>query len=259
VQVLRCETYRHLVALLEEPAVAKLIQHAHFITGDYLDALSDIPSPLRRIVALAKQDLSLEVEGLGAGLRILAQRGAAPSFDALVDQLASISQPSQFVAQIRNLVLDLPLPSFVPPASVGHAQRIDDINHIRRLGKQWKNCLSTYVDGVVQCRNAVYLWPDKKAPAICVVEWHGRLGWVLEDAKGPENIELAPNRFDEIRKAFAAAEIWRLSSIASLEMIARGAFRGRGRRHNGGHGPAREIIDQCEREEMYEEFDPAIP
>jgi hypothetical protein len=82
------------------------------------------------------------------------------------------------------------------------------------------------------------------------------MGWGLEDAKGPKNIELDPDRFDEIRKAFAAAGIPRLSAIASLETIATRAFRERGRRHNA---LARDVIDQCEREEMFEEFDPALP
>jgi hypothetical protein len=106
----------------------------------------------------------------------------------------------------------------MPPATVGGARRIDDIAEIRRLAKRWKNCLADrHLDAVNDGRSAVYLWPDAKAPSVCVVTRHGRLGWALEAAKGPENAELPPARLEEICRAFAAAGIPKESAIEGLE------------------------------------------
>ena len=258
VQVLPAATYRQLVELLDEPAVAKLIYHAHFLTREYIEALYETPQPLRRLVASAKQEFGIEIEGLARGLRILAQRGAAPSFDALVARLASARQAAQFAARVRNLALNLPPVDSTPPAIVGGAQRIDDARQIRRLGKRWQNCLETvYLDDVIESRAAVYLWPDDKAPAACVATLRGRMGWALEDAKGPQNVDLAPDRYNEIAAAFAARGMPRRSDIASLEMMIRRPcskrlaqiFRNRDRR----------AYEQCAREEMYMAFEAALP
>jgi hypothetical protein len=256
VQVLPAATYRQLVELLDEPAVAKLIHHAHFLTREYIEALHETPQPLRRLVASAKQAFGIELEGLARGLRILAQRGAAPSFDALVEKLASTRQAAQFVARLRNLVLNLPPVPFSLPAVIGGARRIDDVGQISRLAKQWKNCLETiYLDSVIEYRAAVYLWLDEEAPAACVVTWQGRMGWALEDAKGPDNAELPPDRFNRIVKAFADAGIPRLADVGSLIVLARRTrsdYRARRNRDRRAH-------EQCVLEEMYMEFEQALP
>jgi hypothetical protein len=108
VSVLPRESYRHLIELLEDPAVAKLIYHVESLTGDCICLLHDVPAPLRRIVALAVDDLLLNPTGLMDGLRFLASRGAAPSFDALIAELGAIRQPAQMMAHIANLVRQLP-------------------------------------------------------------------------------------------------------------------------------------------------------
>jgi hypothetical protein len=99
---------------------------------EYLGLLHNIPAPLRRIAAGAIDDLRIKPEGLVDGLRFLAARGAAPSFDALVADLAAIRQPAQFAARIGNLVQQLPLPEPIPPAMVGGARRL-----IVPMGSRW--------------------------------------------------------------------------------------------------------------------------
>ncbi len=199
-------SYQHLIELLEEPATAKLLYHRDSLEAEYLGMLHSIPAPLRRIAARAIDNVHIRPEGLGDGLRILAARGAAPSFDALVTDLAAIRQPAQFIARVAKLVQQLPLPEALPPRVVGGARRLDDIGEIRRLAKCWKNCLADgYLNAVNDGRAAIYLWPDALAPAACVVNRHGRLGWALQDAKGPENADLPPARLQEIWRTFAAA------------------------------------------------------
>jgi hypothetical protein len=254
VGVLPRASYRQLIELLAEPATAKLIYHRDSLEAEYLGLLHSIPAPLRRIAARAADDNLIRPEGFVDGLRFLAARGAAPSFDALVADLAAIRQPAQFVARIGKLVQQLPLPESMPPAMVGRARRLDGVAEICRLAKRWKNCLAGgYLDAVNDGRAAVYFWPHPQAPAACVVTRHGRLGWALEDAKGPENADLPAVRLAEIHRAFAAVGMPKDSALAAVEDIGdrpqmpplhRVAWR---RRRN----------EAAEFEEMYEEFDAA--
>ena len=213
-------SYQHLIELLEEPATAKLLYHRDSLEAEYLGMLHSIPVPQRRIAASATDNVHVRPEGLRDGLRILAARGAAPSFDALVTDLAAIRQPAQFIARVAKLVQQLPLAETLPPRVVGGARRLDDIGEIRRLAKRCKNCLACYLNAVNDGRAAVYLWPDVLAPAACVVNRHGRLGWALQDAKGPENADLPPARLQEIWRTFAAAGIPREAAVEALEHAA---------------------------------------
>ena len=217
VSVLPPESYRYLIELLDDPAVAKLIYHVESLTGDCICLLHDVPAPLRRIVARAVDNSLLNPTGLMDGLRFLASRGAAPSFDALVAELGAIPQPAQMMAHLANLVRQLPLPEPIPPVVVGSARRLDSGTELRRLAKRWKNCLAGfYLDAVDNGRAAVYLWPDAETPAACLVGRHGRLGWALEDTKGPANAELPPARLEEIGRAFAAVGIPTESAFEAL-------------------------------------------
>lgn len=249
VGVLARASYQHLIELLDEPATAKLLYHLDSIQEEYLGLLHSIPAPLRRIAVGAIDDLRIKSEGLVDGLRFLAARGAAPSFDALVADLAAIRQPAQFIARIGNLVQQLPLPEPIPPAVVGRARRLDDLAEIRRLAKRWKNCLADCcLDAVNDGRSAVYVWPDAQAPAACVVSRHGRLGWTIEDAKGPQNADLPPARLEEIHRAFAVARIPRNTAIEAIERAAQG-------RTLRPHGIRRRRRDAADYEEIFEEFE----
>ena len=221
VGVLPRASYRQLIELLEEPAAAKLIYHLESLQVKYIGLLHSIPAPLRRITAGAVSDWRIEPEGFVDGLRLLAARGAASSFDALVADLAAIRQPAQFVARIGKLVQQLPLPELMPPAKVGMARRLDGVAEICRLAKRWQNCLaSDYLNPVNDGRAAAYFWPHAQAPAACVITRHGRLGWTLDDAKGPENAELPPARLEEIHRAFATVGIPVYSTVKALEHAA---------------------------------------
>ncbi len=99
-----------------------------------------------------------------------------------------------------------------------------------------------------ECRSAIYFWPHAQAPAACVVTRHGRLGWALQDAKGPENSELPPTRLEEICRAFMATGIPRESAIEALEHAARGPSMRR-------HGLRRRRHRNADYDELFEEFE----
>lgn len=183
VGVLPRHSYLHLIELLEDPAAAKLIYHAHCLSEEYLSGLHATPSSLRWFVGSTGEGAT--ASGLSDGLRLLAARGAAANFETLVANLSATRQPAQFAARLARLIEQLPLPPIMPPQDVGGARRIDRAVDIRRLAKRWKNCLADgYLDTVNDGRAAVYFWPHAQAPAACVVTRHGRLAWTLFDAKG---------------------------------------------------------------------------
>lgn len=246
-------SYRQLIELLEQPDTAKLLHHRSRIEADFLAMLYALPTELRRVFAAAIEENFIEPGGIAEGLRILAARGAAASFEALVADLAAIRQPAQLIARLLKLISRLPLPELMPPAHIGGAHRLDHDVHIRQLAKRWKNCLaSCYLDAVNDGRSVVYLWPHGEAPAVCVVSRYGRLGWGLEAAYGPENANLPPGRLQEIHSAFAAAGIPEHSAIGGLYharlIHGRGGERRRRRQRD-------EQAMQDEIEEIFDELD----
>jgi hypothetical protein len=145
--------------------------------------------------------------GFSDGLRLLVARGAASSFDTLVRELASASQPEQVYATISKLVEALPLPDALPSPQVGNAHRLDQTIAIRSLAESWHNCLARYLDDINAGACAVYLWEHSNFSAACLVRRYGRLGWFLEDAKGPRNADIEPEQLAKIRATFSAAGI----------------------------------------------------
>jgi hypothetical protein len=178
----------------------------------------------------------MSLEGLTDGLRFLVARGAAPSFDALVSDLSSIRLPGHLIAWLANLIDNLPLPETMPPSQVKGARRLDSAPQIRQFAKLWQNCLDNHVVQVNDGQAAVYFWPDTDSPALCMLLRHGRLGWALDDVKGPKNAELPTARRQEIYDAFASIGIPRGSAIRAIAQAAEWEERlrvGRPRRQAG--------------------------
>ena len=130
------------------------------------------------------------LDHLPDGLHWLASRGAAASFEALVADLAAHIQPGQFIARLKALISELPLPETLPPDQIGKARRIDRATEIHTLGKRYKNCLATRAKQIDAGECAIYLWDEPAAPALCQVTRRGRLGWILSEVLGPRNAEL---------------------------------------------------------------------
>ena len=218
-KVLAAESYRRLAELLVDEASAKLLFHAHHIDDSTIKLLYDLPAVLRRPALLALEGWFHGLEGLADGLRFLAMRGVAPTFEALVHELASTSQPEQFVAKLKQMVNRLPLPETMPPAKIGRSRRLDCPDEVESLAKRWRNCLANYVGSINGGECAVYLWEEADHPAACLARRHGRFGWLLDDVKGPRNADVEPKRLESICKAFAEHGIPRSSVVQAVENI----------------------------------------
>ena len=217
-RVLESRSYRRLLQLLDDPAAAKLLHHADVIDDAAIKVVHDTPPGLRA-VAFTLHEWFGGMASLAEGLKLLADRGAAPSFDALVADLALLRQPKQFMAKIKCLVELLPLPDLLPPIQVGRAQRIDSAVEIRALAKRWRNCLENYVCRVENGECAIYLWQDAHLQAACSVRRRGRLGWFVDEVKGPRNAEIEAPHLQTIIEQFATAGVPPHSAIRAVEEI----------------------------------------
>jgi hypothetical protein len=222
-EVLSQDGYRQLVAILDDPKTAKILYHAYEINNTTIRVLYALPKSLCRPVAVSLIGWDCKLDGFADGLRFLVAAGAAPSFDALVCDLAAVTHPGQFIAKIKRLVEALPLPKTSPPATVGHGRRLDRIAEVRALGKDWQNCLATFMSQINEGKSAVYLWDDGHVFAACLVKRHGRLGWFLAQVKGPRNADIEPVQLEVIRTSFANAGVPQARVISGIETIVEGA------------------------------------
>ena len=212
--------YSRLIELLADRKTAKLLHHARSIDDSTIETLHGLPAALRNPVILGAFERTDRINGFSEGLRLLVSRGAASSFDALVSKLALVSQPEQLYAKLRDIVEGLPLlPNTLPPIQVGEARRIDQAVAIRSLAKSWHNCLANYLTDIDAGTCAVYLLEHSDAPAACSVHKYGRLGWFLEQVKGPRNVDIEPKRLAGIRSAFSEVGIPPFSVISTIHCM----------------------------------------
>lgn len=216
--LMEAESYRGLVKLLAEPDAARLIFHTFEIRDSTIRAMNDVPAALRRVVFSMHENIG-DMSSFSRGLRCIAMRSGKLSFDQLVSELARARQPNQLLAKLKSIIESLPLPDALPPARVGHAERIDSGRQLRALGKKWGNCLESYVWNVEHGQCAIYLWRDAGLQAACSVTRSGRLGWFLDEVKGPENTDLEPQDHDKILSAFEAVQIPSAAVISSIAQI----------------------------------------
>jgi hypothetical protein len=219
VNVLQRQNYRRLVDLLADPGSAAVLHHATMINDLAVQVLAELPPPLRRPLPFALADWPRKLSNLAAGLQFLVSRGVAANVDALVADLARVTAWPQLAAMVEFWVGMLPLPVAMPPATVGNGRRLDRVDEVCRLGREWRNCLGTYGGAIDAGRSAVYLWEEAARPAACLVERQGRLGWFLEEVKGPRNIVLESEQLQVIGAAFAGVGVPQRRVISAIESI----------------------------------------
>lgn len=216
--VLLPESYRSLVEVLDDPVSFRSFVHCVVcIDDDDLKKLTGIPADLRPALVPFWGELRGNV---ASGLKFLVARNVASSFESLLGDLKSFRQPQQICAHIKTLIDELPLPTELPPRSIGHARRLDSPREIRDLARQWKNCLEKlYLEPVNDGKCAIYLWDDPRGPAACSVERHGRLGWFLADVRGPMNKKIEFELLADIRRAFDVHNIVDDDIASSLDAL----------------------------------------
>jgi hypothetical protein len=133
----------------------------------------------------------------------------ASNLDEVVAKLATMTAAPQLAAVVQSWVDGLSLPQMMPPATVGPARRLDRVDDLASLARAWRNCLGDYRSAIDAGSCAVYLWQDGESPAACLVWRHGRLGWFLDEAKGPRNANIEPEQRAIIDTAFADVGVLR--------------------------------------------------
>ena len=218
-QVLQRQNYHRLVDLLNDPDSAKVLHHAAKIDDLALQVLAELPPSLRRPLPLALSDWPRKLNGFAQSLEFLVARGLNRSFDDLVEQLATVTARPQLRAMMRGWVESLPLLETIPPARIGTARRLDSSEKLRSLARTWRNCLGSFTEDIDAGSCAVYLWDDADSSAACLARRHGRLGWFLDDVKGPRNADLDQDQVEVIATAFARIGVPRNSIASTIENI----------------------------------------
>ena len=198
-RVLAANTYRKLIELLNDDVTATFLHHSASISEATLIALHKLPPMLRRPAIITTLDRVDGPTGVIPGLRLLAVRAGVP-FDRVATEVGALDQPQQLAAKIRSLVDALPLPETVPPGKSEHfGGSIAQLNS-ERLAKPgetvWPSAWPAFNDGTF----AIYLSDEWQVA--CLLRRHGRLGWLLAQAKGPGNCDIDPDRLTEIQAAF---------------------------------------------------------
>jgi hypothetical protein len=217
--VLRRENYQRLVDLLVDPEAAQVLHHADQLDDTAIRVLADLPQKLRKPLAFALADWPRKLDGLTDSLQFLVSHGVGSNVDELVAELATVTAWPQLAAMVEFWVARLPLPETMPPATVGNARRLDRVDTVCSLGRAWRNCLATYGSAIDAGSCAVYLWEDVERPAACLINRHGRLGWLLDEVKGPRNSEVEPQQFALIGTAFADVGVPSSQVVRAIENI----------------------------------------
>jgi hypothetical protein len=218
-EVLRQQNYRLLIQLLDDPDSAKVLHHACKIDDRAIRVLADLPQKLRKPLAFALADWPRKLNGLTDSLQFLVSHGVGANVEELVAELAKVKAGPQLAATIAFWVSRLPLPEAMPPATVGNARRLDEVGTVCSLAGRWRNCLASYSSGIDAGSCAVYLWEDAERPAACLIARHGRLGWFLDEVKGPRNSEVGADQLEVIAAAFADVGVASTQIVRAIENL----------------------------------------
>jgi hypothetical protein len=177
--------------------------------------LSALPLVLRQ-PAIFKLFNQLErMDRFMHGLRFLSDLAKVP-FDRLVGELGDLDQSDQVTARIAELVENLPLPPTLPPPFVGFFRRIDRVPEIRSVAKTWHNCLADCLHSVNNGTAAVYRTEIGES-AIAFVLRFDRLGWQLNQIKGPKNVDIETSHLSRHQSAFLEAGIPTSPDVAAIK------------------------------------------
>jgi hypothetical protein len=219
--VLERKSYRRLVALTGDDNASRFLQNTDYVSDLIINTLHGLPPLLRSASVINALD-PVELEyGFADGLRFLVSRGAAPSFEALVSELASISEEERLCSRIAELVETLPLPTEFPAPQIQKARRVDTPTEIRSLSKTWGIDRADHIQGINAGTCALYLWEDDDFKASCAVTRCERLGWFLNEIRGPGNSAIDDRQRAQVRSAFDQAGFPSTHTIAAILAMSR--------------------------------------
>jgi hypothetical protein len=219
--VLERKSYQRLVALAADDNASRFLQNADYVSDFIINTLHGLPPLLRNACVINALDpLQLDY-GFADGLHFLVSRGAAPSFDTLVSELAAISEEQILVSRIGELIENLPLPTAFPPSRIQKARRLDSPAEIRSSSKTWNDALTDHIGEINAGTCALYVWEDNDFSASCSVIRCERLGWFLNEIRGPGNSEIDGRQRAQIRSAFEQAGFPSTHTVAAILAMSR--------------------------------------
>ena len=118
--VLAPESYRALLAVLDDKPSAAHLHHRREITEPLIVALAALPRSLRRPAIFKLFD---DIDGMDqfvAGLQFLCDR-AGVAYDRFVEELGALHQTEQVRSKIAGLAEALPLPDRLPGPRSAHS------------------------------------------------------------------------------------------------------------------------------------------
>jgi hypothetical protein len=217
-EVLQPQTYIKLVSLLSDRRTATFLHHQMTISEKAIVGMDSLPLALRR-PHLLKMFGGIEgMDKFMVGLECLAARAGIPCQE-LVNQIGVLNQTAQVVAKIVELVEDLPVREGLPPAQVGAYRRLDHARDIHALANRWHNCVATFISSVDDGTCAIYQTEPPDPPAACIVQRVGRLGWFLQQARGPNNKLLSPQHLSATASVFADCDIRQITTINAIRHV----------------------------------------
>jgi hypothetical protein len=213
--VLSLEEYRAIPQLLSDRPTTKFLKHQRIVDGPMIAGLSALPLVLRRPAVFKLFNQLERMDRFMHGLRFLSNR-ANLVFDRFLADLGALDQTDQVIAKIVGLVENLPLPA-LPPPFVGLFQRIDGVAEIRNLAKTWQNCLADYLHSINEGTATVYHFNSGGLPAVAFVLRFDRLGWLLNQVKGPKNVDIEPRYLSCHQNTFLDVGIPNCPDVAAIK------------------------------------------
>ena len=200
--ILPREDYQRAAALLAEASAANVLHHAPSVTSALLMNLDQLPPRMRTPVVLrAIGDHADAGKYLLQWIDVVTARLPGTPPNTLPNLISRSRSLVQLQSGLRHFIDDLPALSESPPEKIIHATRLGTTNEIRRVGKRFQNCLSSF-NGRRYGSRWLYHWQSGAEEAICEVVRAENMGWFLGDHLGFENKDLLPEVSARICAAF---------------------------------------------------------
>jgi hypothetical protein len=210
-EIIDAEAYRRLAEIFSDPMRSRLLLHRRIIHSSDIATLAALPSVLCRRAILDAFEGDLDwIDGFAIAVGFLAR------LTDIEARLGRVSNPAALRGAVSDSVKELPLPPYLPPAAVGSLRSVDQPRDLRRLGRQFANCMGSFTREVMDGLVAIYIGECGGTPIVCLVRRKGRLGWFMEDVRQSANRPVPPLLHKEIDEQFSFAGIPPVASADAL-------------------------------------------
>ena len=135
----------------------------------------------------------------------------------MVSELGALDQTDQVIAGIADSSIACLCPFPCHRLLLVSSAELTTLAKFKKLAKTWDNCLADYLHTVNDGTGAVYQSDADGLPAVAFVLRYGRLGWLLNQIKGPKNIDIEASRQSSSQNAFLEAGIPTFIDMAAIK------------------------------------------